>query len=74
MLWYSLPTVSCRSFEHPLLVRVIKRTLATLYKKQVHIGALNVELFDAIQYASYLLSSGMHILTCRKKQPWINNS
>ena len=30
------------------------RILATLYKKQVHIGAL-IELFDAIQHASYLL-------------------
>ena len=28
---------------------------ATLYKKQVHIGALNVEPFDAIQHASYFL-------------------
>ena len=30
------------------------KTLATLYEKQVHIGALNAELFEAIQHASYL--------------------
>ena len=30
--------------------------LATLYKKQVHIGALNVELFDdAIQHAMLIV-------------------
>ena len=41
------------SFEHQLLV--VRVTLATLYKKEVHIGALNVELFDAILHASSLL-------------------
>ena len=37
------------------IVLNINLTLATLYKKQVHIGAPNVELFDAIQHASCLL-------------------
>ena len=37
-----------------------------------YIEALNVELFDVIQHASYLL--GMRIITCGQKPPWINNN
>ena len=39
--------------KHQLLV--VRVTLATLYKKQVHRGALNVELFDAIQHAMLIV-------------------
>ena len=44
------------------------RTLATLYKKKVHISALNAELFDAIQHAS--VQECIYIITCGQKQPW----
>ena len=53
-------------------LKVIKKTLTTLCKKKVHIGAQNVELFNA-QHASYLLYQEIHLITCGQKQPR-NNS
>ena len=55
MMWNSLTSFHDIVLNINYLLLEPLKGHATLYKKQVHIGALNVELFDAIQHASYLL-------------------
>ena len=71
-MWYSLTVLMPYIGLNIPVVRIIKRTLATLYMKQVHNGILNVELFDVTLHASYLLEQEIHVTTCGKKSFYLN--